>query len=91
MRLTVALTAVSCLALEVVALRSVPETHVVHERTVAHIGRSWERIEKAPAKAKLPMRIGLKQSNIQKAHDLLMNMCVIPGSAFVLGNTAAKA
>lgn len=74
MRLTVALSSVSWLAAGVLADILVPETHVAHERRAEHLEKSWTRHSKAPSTARLPMRIGLKQPNVQKGHDLLMNM-----------------
>ena len=82
MRFTVALTVACCLVRDVATLPVAPETHVVHERKADHIGRAWTRIEKASGNAKLPMRIGLKQSNVQVAHELLMNMCVVLSSGW---------
>jgi len=54
--------------------REVPATHVLHERQMPHWSRTWNKKEKLRADALLPMRIGLKQSNLGAGHDLLMEM-----------------
>lgn len=68
------------LALEAVASpvtlkrREVPSTHSLHERHAPHWGHMWTKKAKVPANAVLPMRIGLKQSNLDAGHDKLMDM-----------------
>ncbi len=54
--------------------REIPATHTVHERHMPHWAYTWEQKRKVPAKALLPMRIGLKQANLQDGHELLMDM-----------------
>jgi len=44
-----------------------------HERRAA-IPRGWMKTEKVPTGSILPMRIGLVQSNLDKGHDLLMDV-----------------
>ena len=51
-----------------------PSSHVVHETLEKRHVESWTRIERADATANLPMRIGLKQSNLDQGHQLLMDM-----------------
>ena len=68
------------LALEVVASpllitkRDVPGTHAVHERHTEHMAQHWTKSAKVPRGMKLPMRIGLTQSNLALGHDRLMSM-----------------
>lgn len=71
------------LALEVVASpvahdgalkRDVPATHALHERHAPHWGRKWAKRAKVPGHAVLPMRIGLKQSNMEAGHEKLMDL-----------------
>lgn len=54
--------------------RVIPNTHTLHERQPATWARRWERTERAPADAMLPMRIGLKQRNVDdgNGHARLM-------------------
>lgn len=54
--------------------REVPTTHVLHERQLPRIARRWTKREKVPAKTMLPMRIGLKQFNLDAGHDRLMGI-----------------
>lgn len=44
-----------------------------HERRDA-LPRGWLKTEKVPTGSILPMRIGLVQSNLEKGHDLLMDV-----------------
>ncbi|KAK3314311.1 alkaline serine protease [Apodospora peruviana] len=53
--------------------RDIPETHVLHERGLPHWSTTWERRAKIPPKALLPMRIGLRQPNLDVGHDMLMD------------------
>lgn len=72
------------LALEVVAgpvtpnaalkKREPPATHALHERHAPHWGQKWTKRAKVPADAVLPIRIGLKQSNLDAGHDKLMDL-----------------
>lgn len=55
--------------------RSIPDTHVQHEKRTTVQARSWTLVQRAVPDAILPMRIGLKQKNLQSGHDLLMEMC----------------
>lgn len=54
--------------------RVIPETHTLHERQPKTWARRWERTKRAPSDAVLPMRIGLKQRNVDDgtAHARLM-------------------
>ncbi|TVY71195.1 Tripeptidyl-peptidase sed1 [Lachnellula suecica] len=53
---------------------AIPTTnHVIHERRDIPAS-SWEKRAAMPSTMQLPMRIGLKQSNLDKAHDLLMDI-----------------
>lgn len=54
--------------------RVVPHTHVQHEKRTAAQGIVWSKVERAKREALLPMRIGLKQSNLMDGHNLLMEM-----------------
>lgn len=46
---------------------------VIHERRDG-LPQGWSRHTKAAASSILPMRIGLVQSNLEKGHDLLMDV-----------------
>lgn len=54
--------------------REVPATHNLHERHVPRLGRQWTKRAKVHSRTMLPMRIGLKQSNLDAGHDRLMEM-----------------
>ncbi|KAH9885911.1 putative alkaline serine protease AorO [Xylariomycetidae sp. FL2044] len=54
--------------------RSIPHTHTRHERRTEAQGRLWNRVGRAKREALLPMRIGLKQSNLRSGHDLLTDI-----------------
>ncbi|KAI1740761.1 subtilisin-like protein [Xylaria scruposa] len=54
--------------------REVPSTHALHERHAAHWGNRWTKRAKVPADVVLPMRIGLKQSNLDAGHHKLMDL-----------------
>ncbi|KAH8883036.1 alkaline serine protease [Thozetella sp. PMI_491] len=56
------------------AQRVVPRSHVLHERQPESWANHWSRGEKVHAEALLPMRIGLKQRNLQAGHDRLMEI-----------------
>lgn len=51
---------------------NVPRSHVAHEEHIAT--PRWSRRERIPSSLILPVRIGLKQSNLHKGEDLLMDM-----------------
>ncbi|KAK0625070.1 Pro-kumamolisin, activation domain-containing protein [Bombardia bombarda] len=54
--------------------RKVPRSHVIHERyEEAHV-QGWVQRNRADPRARLPMRVGLRQSNLDLGHDLLMNI-----------------
>jgi tripeptidyl-peptidase I len=56
------------------AKRAIPETHRVHERAMPHWMSDWTKGERIAGDAVLPVRIGLKQSNLKEGHDRLMDM-----------------
>lgn len=53
--------------------RHVPDSHVLHERQMPHWSRTWQKKAKVDDSALLPMRVGLRQTNVQEGHDLLMD------------------
>ena len=56
------------------AVTAVPSPrHVLHERRDFE-DETWIRRREVPAGKKLPVRIGMTQSNLDNAHDLLMEM-----------------
>ncbi|KUJ15936.1 alkaline serine protease [Mollisia scopiformis] len=61
------------------AKREVPFTHSLHERHLSHLSNQWTKKSKVPDTQILPMRIGLKQSNLEAGHDKLMDIST-PGS-----------
>ena len=48
-------------------------THVLHERR-EHVPKAWTKRDRIDAAAELPVRIGMIQSNLDKGHDLLMEV-----------------
>lgn len=57
----------------VLGKKDVPSTHVLHERQMPHWSRTWQRKSKAKKSALLPVRIGLRQTNLDDGHKLLMD------------------
>ncbi|KAK4214897.1 Pro-kumamolisin, activation domain-containing protein [Rhypophila decipiens] len=54
--------------------RNIPRTHVCHERHTASNLEGWVKGERLNASSLLPLRVGLRQSNLDKGHDLLMDI-----------------
>ncbi|KAI0018743.1 subtilisin-like protein [Xylariomycetidae sp. FL0641] len=54
--------------------RVVPSTHNVHERHAPNWGRKWTKRTRVQRSFVLPMRIGLKQSNLDAGHERLMDI-----------------
>lgn len=53
----------------------IPESHVVHEkRGLDHASRRWVKRDRMDKDALLPMRVGLKQNNLHKGHEWLMDV-----------------
>lgn len=57
----------------VISKREVPDTHVLHERQLPHWSRTWQKKSKVPKSRLLPVRIGLRQVNMEEGHNLLMD------------------
>ncbi len=53
---------------------AVPPSHVRHERQEPQHADGWVVRRPADPAALLPMRIGLRQPNVQRGHDKLMDM-----------------
>jgi len=49
-----------------------PATHVLHERRAE--SASWVKVNRVHEDVKLPVRIGLTQSNLDKGHEYLMRV-----------------
>ncbi|KAI1458579.1 subtilisin-like protein [Annulohypoxylon moriforme] len=47
---------------------------LVHERRDAHHERSWNKLDRAPSDDIFEMRIGLKQQNLDRGYELLMDV-----------------
>jgi tripeptidyl-peptidase-1 len=52
---------------------AVPNSHALHERREV-ASSQWVKREKIPSLELLPMRIGLKQRNLDRGYDLLMHV-----------------
>ncbi|KAK4234765.1 peptidase S8/S53 domain-containing protein [Achaetomium macrosporum] len=52
----------------------IPTSHVIHERHEPIHLEGWATREPADAEWMLPVRVGLKQSNMDKGHELLMDI-----------------
>lgn len=48
-------------------------SHVVHERRDI-VPKAWIKRDRLEASAKLPVRIGMTQRNLDRGHDLLMEV-----------------
>lgn len=51
-----------------------PSSHILHEKRSTGASRGWSKRSKLDAEAKLPVRIGLTQSNLDIGHQLLMDV-----------------
>lgn len=63
--------------LAVAAAKPVPETHVIHEkRDVAHrfTTSKWVKRDRLGQNAVLPVRVGLKQQNLNSGAEWLMDV-----------------
>lgn len=54
--------------------RSLPETHAVHEKHEKRHLEGWVKRGLVDEDLTVPVRIGLRQENLDKGHDLLMEM-----------------
>jgi tripeptidyl-peptidase-1 len=54
--------------------RAIPASHSLHERHLPSWEHQWSKKSKVPDTQILPVRIGLKQSNLEAGHDKLMEM-----------------
>lgn len=59
---------------------AVPKSHALHERRDAASSKQWVKREQLSPSAILPMRIGLKQQNLEHGHEYLMDMYAIHNS-----------
>lgn len=48
-------------------------SHAVHERR-DYVPKAWMKRGRVDANVELPVRIGMTQSNLDKGHDLLMEV-----------------
>ncbi|KAH9217424.1 putative Tripeptidyl-peptidase sed1 [Leptodontidium sp. 2 PMI_412] len=60
--------------------REIPASHSLHERHLPQWGQQWVKKSKVPSSQIFPMRIGLKQHNLEAGHNKLMEIST-PGSA----------
>ncbi|KAI0967950.1 peptidase S8/S53 domain-containing protein [Xylaria arbuscula] len=54
--------------------RTIPHTHIRHEKRTAGQGSAWAKVERAKNGVVLPVRIGLRQHNLMDGHSLLMDI-----------------
>jgi tripeptidyl-peptidase-1 len=66
-----------------VIARPAPHEYVVHERR-DYIPNSWIQSKKLDGSTTLPVRIGLTQSNLDRGHDLLMEMYAATHRTYIL-------
>ena len=64
----------SLLASAAAAPNPSPESHVLHEKRHGYDSSRWQKRDRVAADAVLPVRIGLKQRNLHKGYDLLMDV-----------------
>ena len=69
------------LAVEVAAV-PFPSNHVLHERRI-DAPKAWIKRDRVAESALLPVRIGMTQSNLDKGHDLLMDVYDLAFELFV--------
>lgn len=53
--------------------REIPSSHVLHERQLPHWSRTWEKKSSVRKSTLLPMRVGLRQVQLDEGHKLLMD------------------
>ena len=68
-KLVAALCLLACLA----SANPVSPVHVVHEKRDSHPAR-WEKRHRVMSDSILPVRVGMVQSNLDNAHDFLMDV-----------------
>lgn len=61
-------------AVAAVALPTANVPHVLHEKRHPTPTTVWAKRQAAPASAKIPVRIGMTQRNLDKGHDMLMDV-----------------
>ncbi|WQF82591.1 Putative peptidase S53, activation domain, Sedolisin domain, peptidase S8/S53 domain superfamily [Colletotrichum destructivum] len=54
--------------------RVIPRTHELHQRQAPSVGQKWTKTQRLSDHVVLPVRIGLKQSNLEAGHDKLMDI-----------------
>ncbi|EKD20175.1 uncharacterized protein L3040_004045 [Drepanopeziza brunnea f. sp. 'multigermtubi'] len=59
--------------------RAIPASHSLHERHLPSWEHQWSKKSRVPDTQILPVRIGLKQSNLEAGHDKLMEIST-PGT-----------
>lgn len=64
--------AATCIGLA--ASRALPETHVVHERRSTIDTGRWIKRDRVAGHLRVPVRVGLKQRNLHKAEDWLLEV-----------------
>lgn len=68
------LAAVAALLTATVAAPTNVQRHVLHEKREE--SAQWVKRDRVHSDVKLPIRIGMTQTNLDKGHDLLMEVCV---------------
>ncbi|KAI9700937.1 MAG: hypothetical protein M1820_006582 [Bogoriella megaspora] len=54
---------------------SIPYNYVLHEKREYHpIHSRWAKRSRLPSDARMPVRVGLRQNNLEKGHDYLMDV-----------------
>lgn len=56
-----------------IKLRAIDAPHVLHERR-EYNHEAWSYVSPIPRDKRVPVRIGMTQSNLDNAHDLLMEV-----------------
>lgn len=54
--------------------RRIPSSHRIHERREAGHVEGWVKREIPDGESVVPVRIALRQSNVDAGHDMLMDM-----------------
>ncbi|EFQ35648.1 Pro-kumamolisin [Colletotrichum graminicola] len=54
--------------------RVIPRSYVLHQRQAPSVSQKWVRTQRLSDHVVLPVRIGLKQSNLEAGHDKLMDI-----------------
>ena len=60
-----------------VVCKVIPATHASHEKRNLERTQGWVKRGRVPSQAIFPMRIGLKQRNLERGYDYVLEVYVV--------------